>query len=262
MTASTLSIRTGIGRLPGFRALFRKELMEWRRGRRWWIALLIATGFMALTALNAWLQATFLPADGSAGIPDPITDPFTNVVVAVSGQIFVIVAVFTVMGLLVGERESGTLAWTASKPVSRSAIWLAKLSASTAVLWVVAALVPLAVTVVVVTVLYGSVPLAPMLVIVIGMAMAIAFYVAVALAAATVVSSQAAVAGIAIGVMFVPQLLGLLIPDPAVLPTAILPWSLQVAAGESAGWVTPLSWAVSMVALVILGLRRMERLEL
>lgn len=262
MTASTFTQPAGLGRLPGFSGLFRKELTEWRRGRRWWIALLVATGFMTLTALNAWLQANILPADGSAGVADPITDPFTNLVTAISGQIFVFIAIFTVMNLIVGEREGGTLAWTASKPVSRSAIWLAKLGVSTGVLWLVAGLVPLAATVVLVLVLYGSFSLVPLAVIAVGMGMAIAIYVAVALAASTVVSSQAAVAAIAIGVMFLPQILGLLIPNPEWLPTMILQWSFAVATGEPAGFITPISWGVTMVALAAFGTRRMERLEL
>lgn len=262
MTASTLSQPAGLGRLPGFPGLIRKELTEWRRGRRWWIALLVATSFMTLTALNSWLQANLLPADGSAGVPNPITDPFTNVAVAVTGQIFVVIAIFTVMNLIVGEREGGTLAWTASKPVSRSAIWLAKFSVSTAVLWLIAGLVPLAATVVLVTVLYGSFPLAPIAVIALGMGMSIAIYVTVALAASTVVSSQAAVAAIAIGVMFLPQLLGLLLPSGEWLPTAILEWTFGVATGEPVGPITPISWGVAMVGLIVFSLWRMERLEL
>jgi ABC-type transport system involved in multi-copper enzyme maturation permease subunit len=250
-----------LGLLPGFGGLVRKELTEWRRGRRTWVVLLVSAFFMVLTALNAWLQANLAPTDGREGVVDPITDPLMILVSGVSTQIFAIAAVFAVMGLLVSEREHGTLAWTASKPVSRSAIWLSKYLTSTGVLWVVAGLLPLAATVVTVLALYGPVPVGPVIVMAIGAGMSVAFFVAVALTASTVVTSQAAVAAVAVAAMFLPQLLGLVVP-PALLPTSILQWSLMVAVGEPAGFVTLVVWAVSIAALVAFALRRMEAMEL
>ena len=251
----------GLGLLPGFGGLLRKELTEWRRGRRTWVVFLVSALFMTLSVLNSWLQANVLPADGSEGVPNPIVDPMLNLVGAVSSQIFAVAAIFAVMGLLVAERESGTLAWTASKPVSRSAIWLAKFVSSTGVLWVVAGLIPLGATVALVVGLYGGLPVMPIIVMAIGTGLSIAFYVAVALAVSTVATSQAAVVAVAIGVMFLPQLLGLFVP-PQFMPTSILQWSLMVAAGESAGFITFLSWAVTVVVLGAFSLHRIERLEL
>ena len=102
---------------------------------------------------NMWLVAILAPAEGGEALPEPILDPMANLVAAVSTQIFVVIAIFAVMSLIVSERESGTLAWTASKPVSRGAIWLAKWVSSTAMLGLLAGLVPLASTVVLVVVL-------------------------------------------------------------------------------------------------------------
>lgn len=257
---SAITETRNLGLLPGFGGLLRKELTDWRRGRRTWVVLLVSGLFMALSALNSWLQSV-LPADMTEGAEPPIFDPLVILMQSVSAQIFAVAAIFAVMGLLVGERESGTLAWTASKPVSRSAIWLSKLVSSTAVLWVVAGLIPLAATVALVLVLYGSLPLAPVLVVAIGTGMSILLFVAVALAASTVVTSQAAVAAIAIGVMFLPQLIGMFVPAEF-LPTSILGWSAMVAVGEPAGFIAPISWAVGVAALVAFGLWRIERLEL
>ena len=252
---------SSVGFLAGFGGLLRKELTEWRRGRRTWIVFLISAAFMTLTALNTWLQAN-LPEEATVGAPAPVLDPFMNLVTGVSSQIFVIAAIFAVMALITAERESGTLAWTASKPVSRSAIWLSKFVASSAVLWLVAAILPLAATVMLVLALYGPLPVLPVVILAIGMGMAIVLYVAVALAASTIVSSQAAVAGIAIGFIFLPQFLGVIVPSTEFLPQSILQWSMLTAAGESAGIVTVVSWAVTVVALVAIAMRRMERLEL
>ena len=268
MTATVSTVRTDVagqtasaGVLAGFNGLFRKELTEWRRARRTWIVLLVSAAFMTLSALNSWLQSV-LPADVTEGAPAPIFDPMTNLGQGVASQIFVVAAIFAVMGLITAERESGTLAWTASKPVSRSAIWLSKLVASSAVLWVVAAIVPLVATVALVLAIYGPLPLVPLLIIAAGMGMATVLYIAVALAASTVVTSQAAVAGIAIGFMFLPQLMGLVVPSMELMPQSILMWSIATAMGESAGCLTALSRAVTVAALVAFSFRRMERMEL
>jgi len=249
------------GILPGFGGLLRKELTEWRRARRTWIVLLVSTAFMTLTALNTWLQ-TVLPEDATVGAPTAVLDPLMNLMQGVSSQIFVVAAIFAVMALITAERDSGTLAWTASKPVSRSAIWLSKLVASSVVLWVVAAIVPLVATVALVLALYGPLPVLPPVVLAVGMGMAVVLYVAVALAASTVVTSQAAVAAITLGFMFLPQFIGVIVPSLEFMPQSILQWSMLTAAGETASLVTVVSWAVTVVVLVALSVRRMERLEL
>ncbi len=267
MTAITTSrtdvagSNAGLGMLPGFGGLLRKELTEWRRGRRTWIVLLVSTLFMTLSALNSWLQSV-IPADGTEEAAVPVFDPMMNLMGAVSSQMFVVAAIFAVMALITAERESGTLAWTASKPVSRSGIWLSKFVASSAVLWVVAAMVPLIATVALVLALYGPVPAVPVMILAVGAGLAIVLYVAVAMAASTVVTSQAAVAGIAIGFMFLPQFLGLIVPNIEFLPQSILQWSIMIAAGEPAGVATPIVWAVTVIALVAFSVRTMERLEL
>lgn len=267
MTALTTTPRpnaaegvAGLGPLPGFGGLLRKELTDWRRGRRTWVVFLVSALFMAFSALNSWLQAN-LPAEAGEPSITPISDPMLILVGAVSSQIFAVAAIFAVMGVLVAERESGTLAWTASKPVSRSGIWLAKFVTSTTVLWFVAGLVPLAATVALVVGLYGGLPVTPILILAVGTGLSIVLFVAVALTVSTLVTGQAAVAAVAIGVMFVPQLLGLFVP-PQLLPTSILQWTIMIAANEPAGFVTPLSWLVTTAALVAFSLPRMEAMEL
>lgn len=251
----------GFGIMPGFGGLFRKELTEWRRGRRTWVVLFVVALFMALSALNSWLVTNLTPPGGVEGAPEPVLDPTLNLLTAVASQIFVVAAIFAVMGTIVAERESGTLAWTASKPVSRSAVWLAKATAAIAVLWLIAGLIPLAATVAVVTALYGGVSLVHVAFIALGMGLSITFFVVVALAAATAVPNQAAVAAIALGVMFLPQLVGLVLPAE-VLPTSILEWTFVTAAGQPAGVITPLAWAASLVIIGVVAMRKMERLEL
>jgi ABC-type transport system involved in multi-copper enzyme maturation permease subunit len=216
---------------------------------------------MTLSAINAWLTSNLAEMEG-VEIPPPNMDPMFNLMTAVSTQIFVVVTIFAVMSLLITERESGTLAWTASKPVSRSGIWLAKWLSSTGILWIVAALVPLIATVALVVVVYGPVPAMPIVFAALGMGMAIALFGAIVLAASTLVTSQAAVAAIGLAAVFLPQLLGSVVPIAPYLPTSILEWAVLAGAGQSPGFATPISWAVTILALVIFAAWRMERMEL
>jgi ABC-type transport system involved in multi-copper enzyme maturation permease subunit len=185
-----------------------------------------------------------------------------NLVGPITTHVFVIAAIFAVIALITAERESGTLAWTASKPVSRSAIWMAKFASATGVMWLVAGMVPLMASVIVVVVLYGSVPVTSVAAVALGMGMVIALYVAVALAASTLVTSQAAVAGITLVVLSVAPMLAQILPDPLLMPTSILDWAVTLGLGGSAGVLPVVGWAVSLGALVAFSLRRMERMEL
>lgn len=249
------------GVLPGFSSLVRRELAEWRRAHRSWMVFVFSTLFLTLAALNSWLQ-TVLPADMTEGAEAPSFDPVMSLVGPISTHVFVIAAIFAVMALITAERESGTLAWTASKPVSRSAIWMAKFASASAVMYVLAAALPLAATVALVTVLYGAPPVTTVAFVSIGMAMIIVLYMAVALAASTVVTSQAAVGAIALGVLWFAPMLGGFLPDPTVMPWATLDWSVMVGVGQPVSFIAPISWALTVAALIAISLRRMERMDL
>ena len=268
MTASISTTPTGTvvdtasaGVLPGFRALTRKELTEWRRARRSWVAFAVSTLFMVLGSMNAWILR-LLPADVTAGEPLPPLDPVANLTGPISTHVFVIVAIFAVMAVIASERESGTLAWTASKPVSRSAIWMAKFASASCVMWVLVVLAPLALTLALVALAYGAVPASTVAALAVGMGATVLLYVAVSLAASTVVTSQAAVAGIALVVISVAPMLAQLLPDPTLMPTSSLDWWARLGSGESVAVAAPILWVGTVVALIAFSLRRMERIEL
>ena len=274
MTASTIPTSKPLPRpgsrtdvMLGFRPLVRKDLAEWAHGPRAWVVLIVTATFMALSAANAWLNAWVVanvPTDPSVARAPMSMVPFDNVMTAVGSQIFVIVAIFASMSLLIVERENGSLAWLASKPVARGGIWAAKALAAISVLWVAAAIVPLVITAAVVTVLYGAPSIVPLIGVVVGAGATIALFVTVVLAASTVVSSQPAVAAIGIAVMILPTIVAGILPiqiEPY-LPTSILGWAVGLGLGADVGVATPVAWAVSMAALVAFAVGRMERLEL
>jgi len=273
MTASnpTTAIRSfgpsAVGdRFIGVRAIARKDLAAWAHSLRPWVILAVTGLFMTLSAANAAITAFIidnLPAGAAAPQPLPM-DPLQNLATAASAQIFAFAAIFASMGILTGERERGTLAWVASKPVARGAIWLSAWGVASAVVIAVAVLVPFAATVALVAVLYGTVSPLAIAAMAMGMAASVALFMAVGLAASTVTTSQAAVAAIGFAVLFVPQILAGLLPVDIMpfLPTSIAHWALASAAGIDAGFVTPIAWAVGMAALIGLSTRQMGRLEL
>lgn len=272
MTASTYPITARVagaarlGSLAGTRPLLRKELGEWRHGRRAAVVLIVTTLFMVLTAANSAITALIiasLPSDANVQGPASMA-PLDNLMAAASSQIFVVAAILAAMSLLVVERESGTLAWIASKPVSRGGIWLAKWLGGSAALGVAAGIVPVAVTVLAVTGLYGLPPVAAVAAMTIGIVAAVALYVAIALATSTVTSNQGAVAAITLAAFVLPTILGSLLPFDIrpFLPTSILEWAVATSIGMDVGVITPLVYAGSMVMIGLFSVRRMERIEL
>jgi ABC-2 type transport system permease protein len=187
-----------------------------------------------------------------------------NLLSAPGSQIFLIAAIFAVASLIVHERETGTLAWVSSKPVSRGSIWLSKWVSSSIILAVAAAMIPFFITIAVVVVLYGSVAFAPLAVITVGMILAVMFYAAVGLAAGSVLPGVPAILAVSLGILFlVPTLAGLLPFDVSpYLPTSNLDWTVGFEVGQDVGFITPIAWAIATVALIAFSIRQMERIEL
>jgi ABC-type transport system involved in multi-copper enzyme maturation permease subunit len=278
MTASTFSTAStpAAGRGPrvidrailaGTRPLLRKELAEWSHSRRVWVTFAVVATFMALAAANSWITSLIianLPPDVVPPEAPVSLDAFENLIAGVSTQIVVVAAIFATMGLLVAERERGTLAWVASKPVGRGAIVLSKIGAGIAALGLAAVVAPMIVVGIVVAVLYGVPALGPVAIVTIGLILAVAVYVAVGIAAATVVTGQAAVAAIAMAVFFLPSIFAAILPVDIMpfLPTSILAWSVGLAMGAPVGVVTPVAWAVGLTIIVAFAVWRLERTEI
>ena len=189
----------GRPRLLGLGNLVRKDLAEWLHGKRPWVVLGVTTFVFALAAANAriteWAARSFPaePGDGPAKVLS--VQPLDNLVFAIGTQFIVLAAIFATMSLLLAERDSGTLAWTISKPVSRTSVLVSKWLTSTLILWVAAVVIPWFTTALV-TALYGVPDLAVVIALGVTLITVPAFFVAVALAAATFVPSQAAVGAI------------------------------------------------------------------
>lgn len=268
MTAATnqtdvrVERRAGAGPLMGFSQFFRKEISEWVASRRALVVFAVTSVLVAGTTVAPWLQATF--PGGEAPASPIVMDPTINLIGANWNQWLTYIAIFAAMGLLAGERDKGTLAWSLSKPLSRPALLLAKWSAGTLVYAVVGLVLPMLVGIAVATAAYGSLPdLSTVAVFSLAMLSLPAFYIALSIALGTRIQSQAAVAGIGLAASFLPALAGLISVELGrVMPPAMSSWALALAGGQDVGVTTPVGWLVGMVVIAVAAHVAFARAEL
>ena len=248
--ATTAAPRAGRRPLMGFRTIAGKELREWTRGPKALIVLgvsLLGAVFMTLIPFIA--EATHEAE--SAGILSH--DPTANVLLGWTGQTVALIAVLATMALLSTERDRGTLGWTLTNPVSPWSVVAAKYLVAFVVFSATAVVLPMLGSIGLATVVYDGLPDLQIVGTFAALFLALpAFYVALTVALGTAVKSTVGVAGIAFAVMFIPQVLGGLLPIVNELsPTSIGSWALLVAKGQPASLLTPLGWAISMLVLIV-----------
>ncbi len=251
--------------LLGLRNLLRKDAIDWLRSKRPWIVIVVSL-FVFLPAaansrINEWIIRNFPTAETSSKVVS--LQPMDNLMQAIGTQFIVIAVIFATMSLLLAERDSGTLAWTISKPVSRTSVLVSKWITSTLILWVAAVVIPLVATTVLVSVLYGMPDMAIVGRLGVNLLAVPALYVAITLAAATLVPSQAAVGAIGLGIFAGAQLLGGIVPSLApFFPTSIFGWAIEASAGGSPSLATPVAWFAGMVALFLIARNRLDAMDL
>jgi ABC-2 type transport system permease protein len=256
MTADTaaiapLTISPGRGGLfLGFGNSLRKELTEWLRGPK----ALIVLGISIAGAIFMTLIPFIARATGEASEAGLLSmDPTANVLLGWTGQTVAFIAVLSTMALISTERDRGTLAWSLSNPVSPTSVIAAKFVAAVLVLTVVAVALPMAVSIGIATFAYGGLPDLAVVGTFAGLFLALpVFYIALTIGVGTGVRSTAGVAAIAFAVMFVPQIIGGLLPIAnEISPTSIGAWAMAVAKGQAASALTPIGWLISMVAIAV-----------
>jgi len=240
----------GGGLFLGFRTVLRKELTEWVRGPK---AIIVAgisvAGAVFMTLIPFIAEATHEAEQ--AGILSK--DPTANVLLGWTGQTVALITVVATMALLSSERDRGTLGWSLTNPVSPTSIIAAKFVAAILVLAVAGVMLPMAVSIGLATVVYGSLPNLAIVGTFGVLFLALpSFYIALTIGLGTVVKTTAGVAGVAFAVMFVPQVIGGLVPIVnQISPTSIGAWAMATAKGEAASILTPIGWLVAMVAIVM-----------
>jgi ABC-type transport system involved in multi-copper enzyme maturation permease subunit len=245
----------------GLGTVVRKELSEWLRGPK----TLIIIGVSVLGAVFMTLIPFIAEATKEADAAGLLShDSTANVLLGWTGQTVALIAVLSTMALLSTERDRGTLAWTLTNPVSPTSVIAAKYLVAFGVFIASAVLLPMVVSVALATVVYGGVPDLRIVGMFLGLFVALpAFYIALTVALGTAIKSTVGVAGVAFAVMFLPQVLGGLLPIVNELsPTSIGNWAMLVAKGQPASMLTPTGWAVSMIVLIVSSKLVFDRQEL
>jgi ABC-2 type transport system permease protein len=248
--------------LLGTGPFLRKELREWIRSRRALILLGVTTMMMVLNTLSA--RFAQMSAQGT-GVPVPSSltfDPTANVLGKWPQWVFFFAIVFSA-SLFVVERDRGTLAWTLSKPLSRTALLVGKWTAAMVMFTVFGIVLPMAASVVAADVAYGAPDLRTVVVATVLLTTTPAFFFALTLALATILPSQPPVAGIAAAVAIAPGILGSFLPGIADwLPPSMGPWAVALAMGHPVSMATPLVWAAGTVAAAAFGIAMLRRADL
>ncbi len=234
----------------GLRTIIGKEFSEWVRGPK----ALIILGVSVLGAIFMTLIPFIAEKTGEAESAGLLShDPTANVLLGWTGQTVALIAILATMALVSTERDRGTLGWTLTNPVSPTSVIAAKFIVAFGVFVATAVLLPMLLSVGLATVVYGGLPDLGVVGTFFVLFMALpAFYIALTVALGAGVKSTVGVAGIAFAVLFLPQVLGGLLPIVNELsPTSIGSWALQVAKGQPASILTPIGWAISMIVLIV-----------
>ena len=244
----TLSPRRSAGPLAGFGNLLSKELGSWWRTRRWVVHLLLW-----LVVINGFVMLIW--ADGRHQMTPEAGLRETMQVFFQAGGFFALIgAVLVTQGAIVGERRSGTAAWVLTKPTTRKAMVLSKLVAITGSFLLLSLVVPSAVLLLQLRVLWGVLPGPVHFAEAVGIvALHQLFYIALTLLFGTLLQSRGAVAGASLGFWISGNILPNLVPKWVV---AALPWTLTSAAGSIALWrPVPLPlWQPVLASLVLTAL--------
>lgn len=238
------------GPFLGFRTAFRKELTEWVHGPKVLIIAALSVVIAIFTTLLTRIE--FATADPGELI-DLSMDPTVNTLLGWTGQGMGMVAIIATMTLISVERDRGTLVWSLTNPVSPTSILAAKYVASMIAFSLAAVILPMIVSVAVATVAYGALPDLGTVTIFTALFLTVpAFFLALTIGLGTGIRSTAGIAAVALLVLFIPQMLGGMVPGVNELsPTNIGRWAQFIVMGEPAPVSIPIVWAISMVAIIV-----------
>jgi hypothetical protein len=246
-------------RLAGLGNFFAKEMREWFRTRRAFWTAVAAQALLLLGVLAMRVFAAFNPHAEGVNLSASF-----NMYNAGWETILPLFVIFSTMGFLVGERETRTLAWSLSMPLSRGAVLAAKLAGTIVALGILTWVLPLATTLVAVRLAYGEFPdaastVGPFLT---GIALSI-FLIVLNLTTSSFFRSQRSVTAIALcAALAVPMLIENLWKAASPwYPMAIEFWIKGLANREAVNWITPVVYVAVLAGLLVAAQARFSRDE-
>lgn len=254
MTAAAAApVETKPTPLAGMSNIFRKEVQEWFRTRRFLTTTILISMLTGAVPVITFLYNGGLRR-GRLALSTATYHGMMDAWIGISLTLGALLLVALTMGILLKEEESGTAQWVFTKPVSRAGYGLAKWAANSLIAILGAVLIPavvfLGLTEAVTTTgiqtwagIFGAVGLT-------------AFYVSVGIALIMALSSifrsQAPVAGLAIVMIYLPLIFGGI---PAVRIWArLFPVEMGSVASSLAQGSPPAFWEPVVSSLVILPL--------
>jgi len=251
-----------------FRTLLTKEFREW--WRTWkiivFMAVFLITGIVSpvLAKYTPQLLKSIpnLPVGLADFIPAPTVADSVAQYIKNTEQFGVLLVILLTMGVMAQEKERGTAAMLLTKPVSRSAVILAKwLTGMTIVLvgLLVDGLACFAYTVV----LFEPLPLGAFWTLNLLLLVYMGVYLTVALLASTLARSQGIAAAVAFGGLIVLIILGSIPYVSDYMPGQLVAWgSSLVLKGDKVAWPALGVSAVIIAAALTIACLRFEREEI
>jgi ABC-type transport system involved in multi-copper enzyme maturation permease subunit len=254
----------------GFLNLFRRELQTW-----WWRRLLISLILWTLlvTGLPSLLVGGLRSTGQAADLLNEATVQRLGALFTIWTSLPMFGAIFSMQGVISDERKTGTLAWVLSKPIMRSAFYLAKLLSNALVKLVVIVLLQGAIAVLLIAAQGGTLNFSGFVGAMLLVALVLLFYLSLTLMLDTILRSRAATIAIPVAVLiggaFLPTILAALNQrDLAIFLLRITPWALdssnlqQLALGQSLREVSPIICTAAWTAIFTLaGISQFNRQE-
>lgn len=249
------------GRLQGYGNLARKENGTWWRTRMWLVQILIWGAIVnGILAMVLWSTPAGDPAAAQAQSADKLETALT--LFFIMGTLAPAVGVVIIgQDAIIQEKQSGTAAWVLSKPISRSAFVLSKLSAHALGILVTMVLIQGAIAYGQISAAVGQpLPLLPWLGALGLLYLQLVFYLALTLMLGTIFSSRGAVIGIPMAVLFGYQFILGLLPRlgdvlPYVLTLTLGPTrpalAMQLVQNQPLGSLLPIALTVAWIILFI-----------
>jgi ABC-2 type transport system permease protein len=213
----------------------RKELLEAWRGKRFLVAIVLLGAFGMMSPLLAkFMREIFTVVPGAEAyafmIPEQTTLDAVLQYVKNAAQFGILLALLLSMGLVTGEKERGTAALMLSKPMRRSSFILAKFL-GVGVILLAAMLVSAGGGYYYTFYLFEALPLADWLALNALLLVIFLVVVAITLLFSTLFNSQAAAAGVALGVYLLISLLGNSPILAAYIPGGLADWGVSLFSG-------------------------------
>jgi ABC-type transport system involved in multi-copper enzyme maturation permease subunit len=243
-TAEAETASDSVGPFTGFGNFLRKELRDWWYSWRLILVFAVPTLFQTMTVFFGFsrIQDRFSRLIGDA--PEMLESIATVVLLQpFSSQnpvLFIIITIFSTMGLLTTEKSTGTLAWNLTKPLGRTAVLVSKWLIATLVLWLAMCVMPVVVSSISLIAYKGITPQFERMLPVLGIAVFwVALWVLLILTISLAFESQSAVGGIGIAFWIVPFLFSALLGE--VFGQQTRDWLLDRLGTRSPFWAYPLT---------------------